>query len=101
MKQQITVRRPDFGLNMDFEQHWFAGNPILTHFINAMHTIFPIGERQFIKTVKVYEALVTDEKLRGEIRAFIGQEIQHGKQHEIFLQTLDAMGLDGTGYAKW
>ncbi len=31
----ITVRRPDFGLDKDFEQHWFAGNPILTHLFNA------------------------------------------------------------------
>ena len=101
IKQKITVRKPDFGLNKDFDQHWFAGNPILTHMINAMHTVFPVGERQFIKTVKVYESLITDEKLKSEVKAFIGQEIQHGKQHDIFLQTLDRMGLDGTGYAKW
>lgn len=101
MKQQINVRRPDFGLEKNFDRHWFAGNPILTHMINAMHTVFPVGERQFIKTVKVYESLITDEKLKAEVKAFIGQEIQHGKQHDIFLHTLDRMGLDGTGYAKW
>ena len=99
--EAITVRRPDFALNGNFTQHWFANNPILTHILNAMHTVFPVGERQFIKTVKVYESLIKDGKLRAEVKAFIGQETQHGKQHDIFLQTLDRMGLDATGYADW
>lgn len=101
-QSEITVRRPDYGLNGDFERHWFAGNPVLTHMMNAMHAVFPVGERQFIKSVKVFDAAISkDKELEGQVKAFIGQEMQHAKQHDIFLMTLDRMGLDASGYARW
>lgn len=101
-QNKITVRRPDFGLQGEIGRHWFAANPILTHVMNAMHAVFPVGERQFIKSVKVFDAALNEHpELLKSVKGFIGQEMQHAKQHEIFLAKLDAMGLDATGYAKW
>jgi predicted metal-dependent hydrolase len=50
-------------LEASFDQHWFVDNLILTHLINAMPTVFPVGEWQFIKRVKVYGFPIANEKL--------------------------------------
>lgn len=51
--------------------------------------------------MKWFDKQIQDGELKERVKAFIGQEVQHGMQHEKFLKTLDAMGLDGTGYEDW
>lgn len=99
--QKITVRRIQFGHENTFERHWFRGNPFMTHFMNSLHSVFPAGERYFIRSVKWFDKQIQDPELKERVKAFIGQEVQHGMQHEKFLKTLDAMGLDGTGFEDW
>jgi predicted metal-dependent hydrolase len=99
--QKITVRRIQFGHENTFERHWFRGNPFMTHFMNSLHSVFPAGERYFIRSVKWFDKQIQDPDLKERVKAFIGQEVQHGMQHEKFLKTLDEMGLDGTGFEDW
>ncbi len=99
--QKITVRRIQFGHENTFERHWFRGNPFMTHFMNSLHSVFPAGERYFIRSVKWFDKQIQDPELKERVKAFIGQEVQHGMQHEKFLKTLDEMGLDGTGFEDW
>jgi predicted metal-dependent hydrolase len=78
---------------MDFDipalpRYWYKGNVWITHFMNALSTTFPDGERFFIHAVRNYENEITDPELRAQIRAFIGQEANHGKEHEAFNQAL-------------
>lgn len=97
----ITVRRIAFGHEKTMERHWFRNNPFMTHFMNSLHSVFPAGERFFIRSVKWFDKQIQDPELKERVKAFIGQEVQHGMQHEKFLASLDGMGLDGTGWAEW
>lgn len=83
----ITVRRMDFDIPA-LPRYWYKGNTWITHFMNALSTTFPDGERFFIHAVRNYEKEITDPELRAQIRAFIGQEANHGKEHEAFNQAL-------------
>jgi len=83
----ITVRRMDFAIP-ELPRYWYKGNVWITHFMNALSTTFPDGERFFIHAVRNYEKEITDPELRAQIRAFIGQEANHGKEHEAFNQAL-------------
>lgn len=79
----IPVRRMNFAFP-DMQRHWYKGNPWITHFLNAMSAVFPDGERFFMHSVRLYEKQITDPVLRQQIRSFIGQEANHGKEHEGF-----------------
>lgn len=90
--RQPTVRKMDFDGMSDLPEHYFAGNSFVTHIINAYHILFPEGERFFIKSVKAYSDQVVDSQLQTNIKAFIGQEVQHGKEHEKVLEILARQG---------
>ena len=81
---RIPVRRMDFAFPTDLPRYWFKGNSWLTHFMNGMSAVFPDGERFFIETVRNFQDQITDPHLQAQIRAFIGQEANHGKEHEAF-----------------
>lgn len=86
---RIPVRRMDFVFPDDLPRYWYKGNPWTTHFLNSLSSVFPDGERFFIDTVRHYQGQVTDPELQRQIRAFIGQEAHHGKEHEHFNTLLE------------
>lgn len=89
----IRVRRMDYDMS-GLRRYWYKDNPWTTHFLNALSTTFPDGERFFIHSVRNFEKQITDPELQAQIRAFIGQEANHGKEHEAFNQALiDQHGL--------
>jgi hypothetical protein len=100
-EQTIKVRRINFGHEAEEQVHWFRNNQFMTHFMNSLHTVFPDGERLFIRSVKYFEKEIKNPELKERVKAFIGQEMQHGMQHERFLQALDKMGLEATKFEKW
>lgn len=81
---RIPVRRMDFDFGNDLPKYWYRGNPWITHFLNALSAVFPDGERFFIHSVRNVQDQVKDPALQAQIRAFIGQEANHGKEHEAF-----------------
>ncbi|MBS0616831.1 MAG: metal-dependent hydrolase [Spirochaetes bacterium] len=99
--QKIKVRRINFGHESEEKRHYFRDNPIMTHFMNSLHTVFPDGERLFIRSVKYFDKEIQNPELKERVKAFIGQEMQHGMQHERFLQALDKMGLESTAFEEW
>lgn len=86
----IPVRRMDFNIP-DFVADYAEGNSWKTQFANAMSAIFPDGERFFIDSVRLFADRVQDPVLRGQISAFIGQEANHGKEHEAFNLALERL----------
>lgn len=87
----ITPRR----LELDFdglEVNFIHGNPVLSAFACALSSVFPLGERQFIKSVRYYQDQVTDPIMKQRVRAFIGQEAHHGNLHEKFNDKLLTLG---------
>ncbi|TGK33283.1 metal-dependent hydrolase [Leptospira gomenensis] len=77
-----SVRKLDFEGLDDLPKYYFHDNSIITHSLNSFHVIFPEGERFFIRSVKPFQDKIKDETLRNRVKAFIGQEVQHGKEHE-------------------
>ncbi|MBK7299534.1 MAG: metal-dependent hydrolase [Moraxellaceae bacterium] len=80
----IPVRRMDFEFDDAIPKYWFDNNPMLTMLLTGLSCVFPEGERMFMRAVRHYQDQITDPELQKEVRAFIGQEAHHGKEHQAF-----------------
>ena len=89
----ITVRDARFGRTRQPGKWWLAGNPIATHWHNALSATFPRGEAMFIEAVKAHRDGVPP-KLEAEIRAFVKQEINHTREHLVFNKAAIAAGYN-------
>lgn len=78
----ITVRQLDLSFPDEIPEFWFKDNPLLTMLFTALSCAFPDGERQFIYSVRNYQDKISDPILLKQVRAFIGQEAHHGKEHD-------------------
>lgn len=99
----IVIRRVEVDLDAPSEKYWYDGKPGITSFAYALSAVFPDGERFFIDAVRHYRDRITDPALAAEVRAFIGQEAQHGQVHERYNQRAEAHGFplsDITNRAK-
>ena len=92
----ITVRDRRFGREHKPGKWWLAGNPVATHWHNALSATFPRGEALFIESVKAHRAGVPP-KLEAEIRAFVKQEINHTREHLVFNKAATDAGYDLAG----
>lgn len=79
----ISVRSMDFTFPDEIPEFWFSNNPLLTPLLTALSSAFPDGERQFIHSVRHYQNKIEDPILLQQVRAFIGQEAHHGKEHDV------------------
>lgn len=61
---------------------------------NALSLIFPEGERFFVRSVKKFSDRAETQQEKDEIKTFIGQEIQHGRAHELFNDSVMAQYYD-------
>lgn len=89
----ITVRRMDFDFK-NIPRYWINNSPFFTHILNSLSSTFPVGERFFVDSVRAFQDGLSDPKLKAEVRAFIGQEAMHAKEHEHFNAAIKAMGID-------
>lgn len=81
----ITVRRLQFHPEK-IKRHYFANSPVMSHFLTALSSTFPIGEQFFVHSVRNVRDRITDPQLQTQIAAFIGQEAMHSKAHSEFNQ---------------
>lgn len=91
----IKPRRMGFTLEQGYRNNWAHGDPIKTHFMNALSCILPMGEEFFLETMRNYRDLITDEKLKQDARYFCGQEGHHAFEHRKFNDLLKAQGYPG------
>ena len=92
MAKQITVRKPNFQYDKTIPKHWTADSALFTHLSNSFFMLFPEGERFFVRSVKAFADQVEEAGLKEEVKAFIGQEIQHGLEHEKHFDLLRNQG---------
>ncbi|MDO9179708.1 MAG: metal-dependent hydrolase [Agitococcus sp.] len=91
----ITQRQaPDFGFDDSLPKYWFAGDPFKTRFFDAMSTMFPEGEKYFIRSVRAYREQITDPEMKQAVSDFIYQEAQHSIAHGLFNDRLKAQGIN-------
>jgi predicted metal-dependent hydrolase len=63
---------------------WHPRGAHVSHFFNALSIFFPEGEKFFIESVRKHKEQVTDERLRADVKGFIGQEAMHGREHRAY-----------------
>jgi len=81
----ITVRKLDFNPEK-ISRYYFARSPLMSHFLTALSSTFPVGEQFFVHSVRNVRDQITDPVLQTQIAAFIGQEAMHSKAHTEFNQ---------------
>ena len=93
----IEVRRPRFDWDGK-PAHWIPDDPMASHVGNALHLLFPTGERFFMEAVRDAADDVDDPELQAAIKEFIKQEAWHAQAHDQVLRHLDDIGIDPSGY---
>lgn len=88
------IRRMDFDFSGDIPRWWMHGDRVLTRNIDALHMLFPEGERFFIRSVRHYIKDITDPHLKARVKGFMGQEVMHGREHEGAFALLERDGLE-------
>ncbi|TNC83594.1 MAG: metal-dependent hydrolase [Alcanivorax sp.] len=101
LTMEVTPRQMDFDFPDTIPRYWFDDNPYITHFLNALSSVFPEGERFFIETVRYYQDQIEDPELQKAIRGFIGQEAHHGKQHEAYNQLIEKQGYPLNAFGRF
>lgn len=84
-------------VSFDFDSvpmHYIPGEVMATHIINVMHLVLPEGERAMAQALAEALPLIDDERLREEVRGFIGQETMHAGSHEKARHQLERLGLE-------
>lgn len=89
----VGPRRTTFNLT-DTPVHWLAGEAQATHTFSVGNLLFPTGERFFNDSVRGALPYVSDERLRRDVRGFLGQEVTHGNEHERCVQRMRDHGID-------
>lgn len=90
---EIPVRRMDFEFDDTIPELWFGGDPVRTMLLTALSCTFPEGERMFMRSVRHFQDRIQDPTLQKQVKAFIGQEAHHGKEHQAFNDMMARKGL--------
>lgn len=92
----ISIKPTRMDFTFDAQQvpdHWAFNDPFLTHFMGAMSTLFPVGERFFVDSVRALREHAGNPVSDKEISGFIGQEAMHSLEHVSLNNMLEAKGL--------
>lgn len=98
------VRSPQWNFN-DFS--FESPNPDATEnnvfrraYLVGLSLLFPEGERFFIRAVKRYADQISDPQLKKDVKSFIAQEAQHGRQHELLNEKIFGSRYDVDSFLK-
>lgn len=98
----MPVRRNlSFKLSKDKINRWNGNGLHFTQFLNTLSLFFPAGERFFIDSVRNYRHKISDEELKEAVRAFIGQEGLHSREHIEYNQAIADSGLPIERYEEF
>ena len=71
---------------------FYPDNAVISAYWVGLSATFPVGEAEFIRSVKNYENQITDPKLKEEVRDFAAQEAHHSLQHKKLNKQFDICG---------
>jgi uncharacterized protein len=95
-----TVRKVQFDWSKT-PLHWVkADEPFAGHLMNVFHILLPPLERWFIRDYRQVLPRITDDLLREQVRAFMGQEGVHAGAHSVALDHLEAQGIDAAPFVE-
>ena len=74
-------------------QHFVDDDLVLSHAIAVLSGMFPEGEDFFVRAVRDHRDKIADPELKEQVKGFIGQEVNHGREHREINSRLDEMGF--------
>jgi predicted metal-dependent hydrolase len=92
----LVVRRLLVDMETPISRHWCAGDAFRTALFDALSMSFPVGEQFFIDSVRNgFKALPPEkqERFRGEVQGFVGQEATHRRLHALYNEHLERLGF--------
>lgn len=89
----IPVRKLGLTYGDDLPAFWFNDNAFLTMFFSIFSALLPEGESQFIYSVRLFQEKITDPILLAQVRAFIGQEAHHSREHQAINTAMISKGF--------
>lgn len=91
---QIKPTRMDFTFDAkQVPDHWAFNDPFCSHFMGTLSTLFPVGERFFVDSVRALREHAGGSVTSKDISGFIGQEAMHSLEHVSMNHMLEAKGL--------
>lgn len=95
-KSKLTIepRRVKFDFADIESPFYYRGNCLISAMWAALSASFPVGEAEFIRSVRLFEERVSDPTLREEIKNFTAQEAHHSLQHKQVNKFLDQRGYN-------
>ena len=87
----IRPRHPQFEPGDALARDWHGNDPFKTAFFNALSLTFPLGEKYFIDSIRLFQPQIEEPRLKQEIRGFIGQEALHSREHREMNATMCAL----------
>ena len=94
----IRPRRTAFSFPSSIPRHWLAGNPVRTHFFNAINLFVVSFEDFMARVMRSRLPHLEDAQFARQIRGFMGQESTHSFVHAKYLQNLRDQGFQIDGY---
>jgi len=91
-KLTIVPRRVKFDYTDIDSPTFYPENTVISAYWVGLSSTFPIGEAEFIRSVKLFENKITDPKLKEEVKDFATQEAHHSLQHKMLNKQFDACG---------
>ncbi len=91
--EPVAPRKTTFELDRA-PVHWLGGDAQSTHTMNVGNLLFPTGERFFNDSLRNALPYVTDDRIRKDIRGFLGQEVTHANEHERCVERMHEHGID-------
>ncbi len=92
----LVVRRLLVDLDAPFPVDWCGGDRFRSAFFGALSMSFPVGEQFFIDSVRSGVDALPDaerDRMKDDVRAFVGQEATHRRLHGLFNAQLESQGL--------
>lgn len=87
---ELTIRRPDFGIDETVPFQWQPANPAFGLFANVFTFLAIAFERYVVAATRQAMDRITDPAVAEEADAFLRQEAQHAKAHRAHEQAMIA-----------
>lgn len=90
---RIRARRFEVDYSVDLPSRHWAGDPFLTHWLNAYTATIPDGENFIVQTIRKFMDQLESPEISRDALGLIGQEISHARGHNQFVDALRAQGF--------
>ncbi|HSQ95991.1 MAG TPA: metal-dependent hydrolase [Croceibacterium sp.] len=90
---ELNIRDIKFCRDKRPERWWHSNDPIATAWYNSVSSSFPRGEQHFVELIQQYRDTLPPQ-LESEAKAFIRQEMNHAREHNMFNRQAGKCGYD-------